>query len=66
MKTYIQPSIEIQEIQVQQMVAASIGLDNTNKYTGDGKNFAPPFRNPFALPGFGGGFGGGFGNPFEE
>ena len=66
MKTYIQPSIEIQEIQVQQMVAASIGLDNTNKYKGDGTNFAPPFHNPFALPGFGGGFGGGFGNPFEE
>jgi len=62
MKKYIQPSIEIQEIQVQQLVAASIGLDNTNKYNGNGTNLAPGFRNPFAMPGFGGGFS----NPFEE
>ena len=63
MKKYIQPSIEIQEIQFQQMVAASVGLDNSNKYNGNGTNFAPGMRNPFALPSFGGP---GFGNPFDE
>lgn len=66
MKKYIQPSIEIQIIQFQQMVAASIGLDNDNKYKGDGTNFVPGLRNPFAMPTFGGGFGAGLGNPFEE
>ena len=52
MKKYIQPSIEIEEIRFEQMVAASIGLDNVNKYNGNGTNFAPDLRNPFAMPGF--------------
>jgi len=56
MKKYIQPSIDIEEIQVQQIVAASIGIDGTNTYDGDGTNLTPGLRNPFATPSFGGGF----------
>ena len=58
MKKYIQPSIEILEVESEQLIAASVGLDKGNKYGGDGTNFVPGFRNPFAMPGFD--------NPFED
>ena len=51
MKTYIQPAMEIQDIQFQELLAASIGLDKGNKYSDDGTNLAPGFRNS-GFPGF--------------
>ena len=54
MKTYIKPAMEIQDIQFLELLAASIGLDKGNKYSGDGSNLAPGFgfRNPVEFPGF--------------
>lgn len=63
-RNYMTPAIEVHEVQFQQMVATSIGLDNTNTYSGKGKNFAPGFRNPFAMPG--NPFSNPFSNPFED
>ena len=68
MKKYIQPQVKVSEIELQSLVASSVGVDPTPV---DGlKGGAPGLRGfpGFGFPSFGNPFAGnpfsGFGNPF--